>query len=60
LLQVDHLCGINTELMIKVAIAEDISKLSAVLKEKIELAVEFKVVSISCNRYEILQSEFRK
>lgn len=41
--------------MIKIAIAEDISKLSAALKEKIELGVEFKVVSISTNGKELIE-----
>lgn len=35
--------------MIKIAIAEDISKLAQALKEKVELGMEFKVVSISPN-----------
>lgn len=35
--------------IIKIAIAEDISKLAQALKEKIELAVEFKVVEIFSN-----------
>jgi len=40
--------------MIKVAIAEDITKLAQALKEKIELAVEFKVVDIVTNGQEMI------
>lgn len=39
--------------IIKIAIAEDISKLAQALKEKIELAVEFKVVEIVSNGSEM-------
>lgn len=40
--------------MIKIAIAEDITKLANALKEKIELGVEFKIVSISSNGKELI------
>lgn len=41
--------------MIKIAIAEDISKLAQALKEKVELGMEFKVVSISPNGNALIQ-----
>lgn len=40
--------------MIKIAIAEDISKLAEALKEKIEFGVEFKISSISSNGKELI------
>lgn len=40
---------------IKIAIVEDITKLAMVLKEKIELASEFKVVDVLVNGHEIIQ-----
>lgn len=41
--------------IIKVAIAEDISKLAQALKEKIELGIEFKVVEIVSNGVEMIK-----
>ena len=41
--------------MIKIAIAEDISKLAEALKEKIEFGVEFKISSISSNGQELIE-----
>ena len=41
--------------MIKIAIAEDISKLAEALREKIEFGVEFKVSSISNNGKELIE-----
>ncbi len=41
--------------MIKIAIAEDITKLANALKEKIELGVEFRIVSISSNGKELIK-----
>ncbi len=41
--------------IIKIAIAEDISKLAQALKEKIELAIEFKVVEIVSNGSEMVK-----
>lgn len=41
--------------MIKIIIAEDISKLALALKEKIEFGVEFKVTDISSNGKELIQ-----
>jgi DNA-binding NarL/FixJ family response regulator len=41
--------------IIKIAIAEDISKLAQALKEKIELALEFKVVEIVSNGSEMIK-----
>ncbi len=41
--------------IIKIAIAEDISKLAQALKEKIELGVEFKVVDILSNGAEMVK-----
>lgn len=41
--------------MIKIAIAEDITKLAQALKEKIELGQEFKIVSISPNGKELIK-----
>lgn len=41
--------------MIRIAIAEDISKLALALKEKVELGIEFKVVSISANGKELIE-----
>lgn len=40
---------------IKIAIVEDISKLAMVLKEKIELATEFKVVDVLVNGSQIIE-----
>lgn len=41
--------------MIKIAIAEDITKLAEALKEKIEFGVEFKISSISSNGKELIE-----
>jgi DNA-binding NarL/FixJ family response regulator len=41
--------------IIKIAIAEDISKLAQALKEKIELGVEFKVVEVVSNGAEMVK-----
>ena len=41
--------------MIKIAIAEDITKLAEALQEKIEFGVEFKVSSISSNGKELIE-----
>lgn len=41
--------------IIKIAIAEDISKLAHALKEKIELGIEFKVVDIVSNGSEMIK-----
>ena len=41
--------------MIKIIIAEDISKLALALKEKIEFGVEFKVTDISSNGKELIE-----
>lgn len=41
--------------MIKIIIAEDISKLALALKEKVEFGVEFKVTDISSNGKELIE-----
>lgn len=41
--------------MIKIVIAEDISKLAQALKEKIEFGIEFKVTDISSNGKELIE-----
>lgn len=41
--------------MIKIAIAEDITRLADALKEKVEFGVEFKVTSISSNGKELIE-----
>lgn len=40
---------------IKIVIAEDISKLALILKDKVELASEFKVVDLASNGKELIQ-----